>query len=78
VEFDTPWNLTGKEDGVFRNMCLKSGSFGELELTHREGKSGHTSKKVGLILLLSTSTIPTYDIVIDKFLVFLNKDANDK
>lgn len=32
VEFDTPWNLIRKEDGVFRNMCLKSGSFGELEL----------------------------------------------
>jgi hypothetical protein len=31
VEFDTPWNLIGKEDGVFRNM-LTSGSFGELEL----------------------------------------------
>ncbi|KAF9479067.1 P-loop containing nucleoside triphosphate hydrolase protein [Pholiota conissans] len=32
VEFDTPWNLINKTDGVFRNMCLKSGSFGELEL----------------------------------------------
>ncbi|KIM37758.1 hypothetical protein M413DRAFT_448273 [Hebeloma cylindrosporum] len=32
VEFDTPWNLIRKEDGVFRNMCLKSGSFGELEV----------------------------------------------
>ncbi|PFH46615.1 hypothetical protein AMATHDRAFT_154310 [Amanita thiersii Skay4041] len=35
VEFDTPWNLIQKEDGVFRSMCLKSGSFGELEATAR-------------------------------------------
>ncbi|KDR78080.1 hypothetical protein GALMADRAFT_224469 [Galerina marginata CBS 339.88] len=32
VEFDTPGNLIDKEDGIFRNMCLKSGSFAELEL----------------------------------------------
>ncbi|KAF8963320.1 multidrug resistance-associated ABC transporter [Flammula alnicola] len=32
VEFDTPWNLISKEDGIFRTMCLKSGSFTELEL----------------------------------------------
>ncbi|KAF8153792.1 multidrug resistance-associated ABC transporter [Crassisporium funariophilum] len=31
VEFDTPWTLIQKEDGFFRTMCLKSGSFGELE-----------------------------------------------
>lgn len=31
VEFNTPWNLIQKEDGIFRNMCLKSGSFTELE-----------------------------------------------
>lgn len=31
VEFDTPLNLIQKADGVFRNMCLKSGTFGELE-----------------------------------------------
>uniref|UniRef100_A0A8H8CJP6 Multidrug resistance-associated ABC transporter n=1 Tax=Psilocybe cubensis TaxID=181762 RepID=A0A8H8CJP6_PSICU len=31
VEFDTPWNLINKEDGIFRNMCMKSGSFTELE-----------------------------------------------
>ncbi|KAF8060200.1 multidrug resistance-associated ABC transporter [Lyophyllum atratum] len=31
AEFDTPWKLIQKEDGIFRNMCLKSGSFGELE-----------------------------------------------
>lgn len=28
---DTPWQLIQKEDGIFRNMCLKSGSFSELE-----------------------------------------------
>ncbi|KAM6501610.1 P-loop containing nucleoside triphosphate hydrolase protein [Amanita muscaria] len=31
VEFDTPWNLIQKEEGIFRNMCLKSGSYAELE-----------------------------------------------
>ncbi|KAJ7173895.1 hypothetical protein C8R43DRAFT_1094036 [Mycena crocata] len=31
VEFDTPQRLIQKEEGVFRNMCLKSGSFGDLE-----------------------------------------------
>ncbi|KAF5391763.1 hypothetical protein D9757_001642 [Collybiopsis confluens] len=31
VEFDTPWELIQREDGVFRNMCLKSGTFSELE-----------------------------------------------
>ncbi|KAK7677231.1 hypothetical protein QCA50_019825 [Cerrena zonata] len=31
AEFDTPWNLIQKQDGIFRNMCLKSGTFAELE-----------------------------------------------
>ncbi|KAF9025817.1 multidrug resistance-associated ABC transporter [Hymenopellis radicata] len=31
AEFDTPLNLIRKEDSMFRNMCLKSGTFGELE-----------------------------------------------
>ncbi|KAG0701637.1 hypothetical protein DFH29DRAFT_925615 [Suillus ampliporus] len=31
VEFDTPLNLIQKEDGIFRTMCLKSGTFVELE-----------------------------------------------
>lgn len=31
AEFDTPWNLLQKEDGIFRNMCLKSGTYAELE-----------------------------------------------
>ncbi|KAJ7045901.1 hypothetical protein C8F04DRAFT_452844 [Mycena alexandri] len=31
VEFDTPLRLMHKEDGTFRAMCLKSGTFGELE-----------------------------------------------
>ncbi|KAI0752859.1 multidrug resistance-associated ABC transporter [Daedaleopsis nitida] len=31
AEFDTPLNLIQKEGGIFRNMCLKSGTFGELE-----------------------------------------------
>ncbi|KAJ7124701.1 P-loop containing nucleoside triphosphate hydrolase protein [Mycena filopes] len=35
VQFDTPFNLIQREEGVFRGMCLKSGSFGELEAAAR-------------------------------------------
>ncbi|KAJ7717556.1 P-loop containing nucleoside triphosphate hydrolase protein [Mycena metata] len=31
VESDTPLRLMHKGDGIFRDMCLKSGTFGELE-----------------------------------------------
>ncbi|KAI0332219.1 multidrug resistance-associated ABC transporter [Cubamyces sp. BRFM 1775] len=31
AEFDTPLNLIHKEGGIFRGMCLKSGTFSELE-----------------------------------------------
>ncbi|KAH7882505.1 hypothetical protein F5I97DRAFT_1905629 [Phlebopus sp. FC_14] len=31
AEFNTPLNLIQKEDGIFRTMCLKSGTFAELE-----------------------------------------------
>ncbi|TDL18519.1 multidrug resistance-associated ABC transporter [Rickenella mellea] len=31
AELDTPYNLIGKDGGVFRNMCLQSGMFAELE-----------------------------------------------
>ncbi|KAF9258421.1 P-loop containing nucleoside triphosphate hydrolase protein [Marasmius fiardii PR-910] len=31
MEFDTPWNLIQKQDGIFRDMCMKSGTFSELE-----------------------------------------------
>ncbi|KAI8989077.1 multidrug resistance-associated ABC transporter [Trametes punicea] len=33
AEFDTPLNLIQKEGGIFRSMCLKSGTFAELEAT---------------------------------------------
>jgi hypothetical protein len=36
IEFDTPWRLIQKEGGIFRTMCLKSGSFGELEAAAKE------------------------------------------
>ena len=37
AEIDTPWNLINKSDGIFRGMCLKSGSFGKLvELAVKE------------------------------------------
>ncbi|KAF8626899.1 hypothetical protein AX15_004637 [Amanita polypyramis BW_CC] len=42
AEFDTPWNLLQKEDGIFRNMCLKSGSLGELETIARAKAEGLT------------------------------------
>lgn len=32
AEFDTPANLIAKEDGLFKNMCLKSGDYDELKL----------------------------------------------
>ncbi|KAF9258418.1 hypothetical protein L218DRAFT_964491 [Marasmius fiardii PR-910] len=31
MEFDTPLNLIRKKDGIFRDMCMKSGTFAELE-----------------------------------------------
>ncbi|KAI0339052.1 multidrug resistance-associated ABC transporter [Trametopsis cervina] len=31
AEFDTPYKLIQKEGGIFRGMCLKSGTFAELE-----------------------------------------------
>jgi ABC-type multidrug transport system fused ATPase/permease subunit len=31
AEFDTPFNLVRKKGGIFRDMCLKSGMFAELE-----------------------------------------------
>jgi hypothetical protein len=35
VEFDTPFNLINREHGIFRDMCLKSGAFEELEAEAR-------------------------------------------
>ena len=35
AEFDTPLNLIQKEGGIFRSMCLKSGTFAELEAAAR-------------------------------------------
>ncbi|KAF8587167.1 multidrug resistance-associated ABC transporter [Ramaria rubella] len=32
VDFDTPYNLIRKERGVFREMCIQSGTFEELEM----------------------------------------------
>ena len=36
AEFDTPWNLIQKENGIFRQMALKSGMFSELERVAKE------------------------------------------
>ncbi|KAF7329698.1 hypothetical protein MKEN_00233000 [Mycena kentingensis (nom. inval.)] len=35
VECDTPWALIQKEDGVFRELCMQTGYFGELEAVAR-------------------------------------------
>jgi len=43
VELDTPWNLIQKEDGLFRNMCLKSGIFRELEAAARAEAKANAS-----------------------------------
>ncbi|KZT66167.1 hypothetical protein DAEQUDRAFT_813713 [Daedalea quercina L-15889] len=36
AEFDTPLNLIQKEGGIFRQMCLKSGTYTELEAIAKE------------------------------------------
>ncbi|KAI0338657.1 multidrug resistance-associated ABC transporter [Trametopsis cervina] len=41
VEFDTPYNLIQKEGGTFRDMCLKSGTFAELEAAARAKAESH-------------------------------------
>ncbi|KAI0782312.1 multidrug resistance-associated ABC transporter [Abortiporus biennis] len=43
VEFDTPWNLIQKENGIFRQMCLKSGTFTELESAAKAKAMGDAS-----------------------------------
>ncbi|KAG6810439.1 hypothetical protein H0H92_011858 [Tricholoma furcatifolium] len=37
AELDTPWKLLRKENGIFRNMCLKSGTFSDLEAAAKSG-----------------------------------------
>jgi len=44
VEFDTPYNLIQKEDGIFRRMCLRSGSFPELEAVAKAKAEGTNSR----------------------------------
>ncbi|PIL29150.1 ATP-binding cassette transporter [Ganoderma sinense ZZ0214-1] len=40
AEFDTPLNLIRKEGGIFRSMCLKSGTFAELEAAAKAKAEG--------------------------------------
>jgi len=40
IEIGSPWDLIQKEDSTFRNMCLKSGSFTELEAAARGKATG--------------------------------------
>ncbi|CDO68601.1 hypothetical protein BN946_scf184996.g32 [Trametes cinnabarina] len=44
AEFDTPFNLIHKEGGIFRNMCLRSGTFSELEAAAK-AKGGHNHRQ---------------------------------
>ncbi|KII83783.1 hypothetical protein PLICRDRAFT_702353 [Plicaturopsis crispa FD-325 SS-3] len=46
AEFDTPHNLIQKEDGIFRNMCLKSGTFADLEAAAKAKAEGDQTKKL--------------------------------
>jgi ABC-type multidrug transport system fused ATPase/permease subunit len=41
AEFDTPYNLIKKEGGIFRNMCLKSGTYSELETAAKAKANGN-------------------------------------
>lgn len=45
VEFDTPFNLIHREDGIFRGMCMKSGSFAELEDAAKKKAAQDTKSK---------------------------------
>ena len=44
AEFDTPWNLIQKEGGIFRGMCLKSGTFAELHATAKAKAEADTKR----------------------------------
>ncbi|KAG8933322.1 hypothetical protein FRC02_012140 [Tulasnella sp. 418] len=44
VEFDTPFNLINKPGGVFREMCLKSGSFDDLFQSAKAKAEGQIQK----------------------------------
>jgi hypothetical protein len=43
AELDTPYNLIRKKGGIFRDMCLKSGAFAELEAAAEAGAMGNRS-----------------------------------
>ncbi|KAF9070335.1 multidrug resistance-associated ABC transporter [Rhodocollybia butyracea] len=49
VEFDTPLRLIQKENGIFRNMCLKSGTFAELEASAKAKSEQAFSPSPGAI-----------------------------
>jgi hypothetical protein len=43
AEFDTPLNLIRKEGGIFRQMCLQSGTFAELEAAAQAKAEGEAN-----------------------------------
>lgn len=56
AEFDTPYNLIQTENGIFRQMCLKSGSFSELEAA-AAAKAAQGGHPVGLPDVDETSAL---------------------
>jgi ABC-type multidrug transport system ATPase subunit len=64
VEFDTPYTLIRKENGVLRSMCLKSGSFGELEAAARaRRRSPPTCLVVWLIVCLCWTKLLEFNLL---------------
>ncbi|TFK50640.1 multidrug resistance-associated ABC transporter [Heliocybe sulcata] len=45
AEFDTPYNLIQKDDGIFRHMCLRSGTFAELEAVAKAKAEGQAESQ---------------------------------
>ncbi|KAG8815537.1 hypothetical protein FRC18_001456 [Serendipita sp. 400] len=62
VEFDTPLNLIQKEGGLFRDMCLKSGMFSELEKAAKQAAAdaaeGRAEATKATTTTMGTSSAP--------------------
>ncbi|KAI5307131.1 hypothetical protein KEM55_008403, partial [Ascosphaera atra] len=42
-EFDTPWNLINKEDGIFKGMCENTGNF---DVLHEGAKKAWEQRRL--------------------------------
>lgn len=74
VEFDTPWNLIQRENGYFRGMCLKSGTFGELEAAAKA--KAERSSKWRVDRLLWSPAVFTYHIYLKYLFVLSSQNVN--